>query len=180
MLSASQPAERLKRLDGEAAGEAVLQHLLESCPVLRPVLDGAIRDQPWLAAGPIRPGLRPCYREGVFVVGNAAGEAHPVVAEGISMAIQSACLLTQRLIAAREALPDRRVADQVGRLYQADWRRSFAPRIRAAAAIAHWAMRPRLVVATIPFLRHWPGLLTWGARLSGKARLVIRDPVPTL
>ena len=169
--------ERLQRVEGEPAGETVLQHILDSCPVLRPVLDKAIRDEPWLSAGPIRPGLRRCYRDGIFVVGNAAGEAHPVVAEGISMAVQSAWLLTQRLIAARTQLHERRVADEVGRLYEAEWRRCFAPRIRAAAAVAHWAMRPNLVNATIPFLRRWPGLLTWGARLSGKARLVIHEAI---
>ena len=169
--------ERLQRVEGEPAGETVLQHILDSCPVLRPVLNKAIRDEPWLSAGPIRPGLRRCYRDGIFVVGNAAGEAHPVVAEGISMAVQSAWLLTQRLIAARTQLHERRVADEVGRLYEAEWRRCFAPRIRAAAAVAHWAMRPNLVNATIPFLRRWPGLLTWGARLSGKARLVIHEAI---
>ena len=169
--------ERLQRVEGEPAGETVLQHILDSCPVLRPVLNQAIRDEPWLSAGPIRPGLRRCYRDGIFVVGNAAGEAHPVVAEGISMAVQSAWLLTQRLIAARTQLHERRVADEVGRLYEAEWRRCFAPRIRAAAAVAHWAMRPNLVNATIPFLRRWPGLLTWGARLSGKARLVIHEAI---
>ena len=165
--------ERLNRSHGEAAGETVLQHILESCPVLRPVLDKAIRQGAWLSAGPIRPGLRPCYRDGVFVVGNAAGEAHPVVAEGISMAMQSAWLLTQRLIAVRPQWQDSRLADQVGAAYQIDWRQAFAPRIRAAAAVAHWAMHSRLVAATIPFIRAWPGLLTWGARLSGKARVVI-------
>ena len=170
--------ERLQRADGETAGEAVLQHILDSCPVLRPVLDQAIRDEPWLSAGPIRPGLRPCYRDGLFVVGNAAGEAHPVVAEGISMAVQSAWLLTRRLIAARTQLHERRVADEVGRLYQTEWRRCFAPRIRAAAVVAHWAMRPKLVAATIPFMRRWPSLLTWGARLSGKTRLVIHEELP--
>ena len=170
--------ERLTRADGESAGESVLQHILDSCPVLRPVLDKAIRDERWLSAGPIRPGLRPCYRDGLFVVGNAAGEAHPVVAEGISMAMQSAWLLTRRLIGVRTQLHERRVADEIGRLYQADWRRAFAPRIRAAAAVAHWAMRPTLVAATIPFVRRWPSLLTWGARLSGKAQLVMDDAVP--
>ena len=169
--------ERLQRVDGEPAGETVLQYILDSCPVLRPVLDQAIRDEPWLSAGPIHPGLRRCYRDGIFVVGNAAGEAHPVVAEGISMAVQSAWLLTQRLNAARTQLHERRIADEIGRLYEAEWRRCFAPRIRAAAAVAHWAMRPKLVAATIPFMRLWPGLLTWGARLSGKARLVIHEVV---
>jgi flavin-dependent dehydrogenase len=170
--------ERLQRADGETAGEAVLRHILISCPAVRPVLDKAIRDEPWLSSGPIHPGLRPCYRDGIFVVGNAAGEAHPVVAEGISMAVQSACLLTRRLITARMKLHERHVAENVGRQYQAEWRRCFAPRIRAAAAVAHWAMHPQWVAATVPLLRRCPRLLTWGARLSGKARLVIDETAP--
>lgn len=160
---------------GDAAGEAVLRHILASCPVLLPVLATAIREESWLSAGPIRPGLRPCARKGMFIVGNAAGEAHPVVAEGISMALQSAWLLTQRLIPVREQLCSAERREQIGRAYQADWRRAFAPRIRAAAAVAHWAMRPRLVAATVPFIRLWPSLLTWGARLSGKDRLVAQE-----
>jgi pimeloyl-ACP methyl ester carboxylesterase len=43
----------------------------------------------------------------------------------------------------------------------------------AAAAVANWAQRPGLVAATLPFLRQFPSLLTWGARLSGKARVVV-------
>ncbi len=165
--------EQLHRGEGDTAGEAVLKHLFESCPIVRSVLDGATRERAWLSAGPIHPGLRSCYRDGIYVVGNAAGEAHPVVAEGISMAIQSAWILARRLIASRTQLREQKGAEEVGRLYQAEWRRSFAPRIRAASAIAHWATRPKLVAATVPFLKCWPSLLTWGARLSGKARLVV-------
>lgn len=166
--------ERLPRIGCDQAGDAVFQYVLDACRMLGPIFDGAVREQPWLSAGPIHPGLRPCYRDGIFVVGNAAGEAHPVVAEGISMAVQSAFLLTRRLIPLRWQLRARPVADEVGRSYQMEWRRCFAPRIRAAAAIAHWAMRPCLVRATIPLLRRWPGCLTWGAKMSGKVRLVVR------
>ena len=159
--------EMLSRQEGQSAGDAVLAHILESCPVLRPVLEGAELADSWLSAGPIRPGIRRCYAGGVFVAGNAAGEAHPVVAEGISMALQSAWLLTDRLIADSD---ERTVA----RNYARAWRQSFAPRIRAAAAIAHWAMCPRLVAATLPFLQTWPKLLTFGAWLSGKSKLVVQ------
>ena len=48
---------------------------------------------PWLASGPLRPGIRLGQGDGVFRVGNAAGEAHPIVGEGISMALQSAFVL---------------------------------------------------------------------------------------
>ena len=142
-------------------------HILESCPALRPVLESASLAGPWLSAGPIRPGIRHCYADGVFVVGNAAGEAHPAVAEGISMAMQSAWLLVDRLIASKDE-------QSAAREYNRDWRRSFAPRIRAAAAIAHWTMRPRLVAATLPLFQASPKLLTFGAWLSGKSKLVVQ------
>ncbi|MCE9526275.1 MAG: FAD-dependent monooxygenase [Planctomycetales bacterium] len=159
--------ERLARQEGQSAGDTVLSHIFESCPALRPVLESATLAGPWLSAGPIRPGIRRCYADGVFIVGNAAGEAHPVVAEGISMAMQSAWLLAESL----SATSDERT---VARNYTRAWRRSFAPRIRAAAAIAHWAMQPRLVAATLPFLQTWPKLLTLGAWLSGKSKLVVQ------
>jgi menaquinone-9 beta-reductase len=159
--------ELLNREERQSAGDAVLSHILESCPALRPVLEGATLTDSWLSAGPIRPGIRRCYADGMFIVGNAAGEAHPVVAEGISMAMQSAWLLTDRLNAASDER-------SVTRDYARAWRQGFAPRLRAAAVIAHWAMRPRLVTATLPFLQSWPKLLTFGAWLSGKSKLVVQ------
>ena len=171
--------ENLRRGQGQPAGGIVLAHILNSCPVLRPVLEEAALNGPWLSAGPIQPGFRQCYDRGVFVVGNAAGEAHPVVAEGISMAMQSAWLLAERLIPRRGEMHQEDARAAVARDYSRVWRRNFAPRIRAAAVVAHWAMRPGLVAATLPALRTWPQLLTFGARLSGKSKLVVQaSPVP--
>src|SRR6185369_11975404 len=149
------------------AGEAALDHVLRSCPALRAILAGAERDGPWLSAGPIRPGIRPRYRRGVFAVGNAAGEAHPVVAEGISMALQSARLLSRCLIPLGGDLGREAARRAAARAYSASWRRAFAPRIRAAALVAHWAMRRRPVAAALPLLSRFPELLTVGARFSG-------------
>jgi flavin-dependent dehydrogenase len=167
--------DRLVRPSGVSAGEAVLSHILKSCGVLRPVLHGAQLDGSWLSAGVIQPGIRPRYRDGIFVVGNAAGEAHPVVAEGISMAMQSAWLLAERLKLRRHDVNRAGVRDQIARSYSAAWRRAFAPRIFAAAAIAQWASRPRLVRATGPLLGAFPSLVTFGAKLSGKSCIVVRN-----
>jgi flavin-dependent dehydrogenase len=114
----------------------------------------------------------------VFVVGNAAGEAHPVVAEGISMAMQSAWLLAEQLTAdgGRARLHrarDEAGLDRAGRDYGSQWRHAFAGRIRAAAAVAHWAMCPMAVRAALPLVRRRPSLLTWGARRCGKARVLL-------
>jgi flavin-dependent dehydrogenase len=168
--------DRLARLQrGGSAGEAVLGHILESCRAAREVLADARIDGPWLAAGPIRPGVRLHLQQGIFPIGNLAGEAHPVVAEGISMAMQSAWLLVSRLQAWRAQGGDRTHLRQVGAAYGSAWRHMFAPRVYAAALIAHWAMRPRLVASAAPLLRGFPALLNWGARLSGKARSVVRS-----
>ena len=164
--------DRLPRAGGTPAGEAVLGHIMGTNDMVRQVLEGAALQGSWLAAGPIRPGIRRRYQDGIFVIGNAAGEAHPVVAEGISMAMQSAWLIAERLLPWRGYLHDKAALEAIGRDYSAAWRRAFATRIHAAAAIAHWAAQPRLVRAALPLLRIYPRLLTLGAEISGKAKLV--------
>jgi flavin-dependent dehydrogenase len=158
--------------ESHAAG-AVLHHIRNSCAGVRDALDGAAVDQAWLSAGPIRPGLRPRHRDGIFLAGNCAGEAHPIVAEGISMAMQSAALLCRRLIAAPHgALVGRSIA-AIGRDYAKEWKKVFAPRIYAAALFSRLAMSPAAAALLLPLLKHSPRLLTIGAHLSGKANQVI-------
>lgn len=153
---------------GLGAGDAVLAHAAACARGLREALEGARRAGPWLAAGPIRPGARARSRGGIFAVGNAAGEAHPLVAEGIGMAIQSAWLLAQRLGEGR--VLDGGALAAIGRAYERDWRRHFAPRVRAASlfalATAHAAGTSAALVARAP------ALLAWGARWSGKSATV--------
>ncbi len=166
--------ESLDRRDGESAGDAVIAYIRTTSPAINEFLiPSAIVEGRWLSAGPIRPGIRPPYVDGVYRVGNAAGEAHPAVAEGISMAMQSSALLVERLVAARDRIDDRQVRDEIAEDYRRVWRASFAPRIRAAAAVAHWAMSPSAVGASLPIFRRLPKMLTWGARWSGKATEVV-------
>ena len=156
------------------AAHAALEHVVASCRGVRAALQDAEIEDAWLSVGPIRPGIRQPYRgEGAFAIGNVAGEAHPILGEGISMAIQSAWLLTDRLIKWPDVLRNRDVLDRVGRDYAQAWRRSFAPRIRLASAFAHLAMRPGASIALLPLLRRWPGLITAGARAGGKVRQVV-------
>jgi len=110
---------RLRRSSGHPAGDAVLEHVFEWCPALWPILSAAKREGPWLSAGPIRPGIRPSFSRGIFLVGNAAGEAHPVVAEGISMAMQGAWLLAQRLIPRKREMGSPAARREVGTDYAA-------------------------------------------------------------
>jgi flavin-dependent dehydrogenase len=175
-LSCCVRRDQLARLrqPGKTAGEVVLEHIASSCLGVRRALAGARREGEWLSAGPIRPGVRLPSRLGLFAVGNAAGEAHPVVAEGISMALQAAWLLAERLTAWRRAGAARPQLRALGAGYAAAWRRAFGPRLRASSVLAHWAMRPAAVASLLPLLRSFPTLLTWGARLSGKATTVVR------
>jgi len=162
---------------GASAGAAVEELLRRSCGGVRRALDGAERVGTWLSVGPIRPGRRPLWTErGGFAVGNAAGEAHPILGEGISMAMQGAFLLCARLEQHRDELLSGARQDGVARLYERDWRRAFGARIRWAAVFAALAMRPA-ARALLPALRAWPALLTAGAMVGGKTRAV---PVASL
>ncbi|MBL8908220.1 MAG: FAD-dependent monooxygenase, partial [Rhizobiales bacterium] len=147
------------------AGEAVIAHAMQSCRAVARALAQAELQGRVLSAGPIRPGFRACYRDGIFAIGNSAGEAHPIIAEGIGMAMQSAWLLCRRLIAESGAAPDMAA---IGAAYRRDWHRHFALRIHTAAVLANLALRPSLHGLPRLLLRRAPRLLSLCARLSGK------------
>lgn len=152
---------RAREIHGGRAGEAVLAHIAATTKGAAMALDGAMLDGPVLAAGPIRPGIRPAYRDGVFFCGNRAGEAHPIIAEGISMAIQGAALLARHLM--RDA-----PADAIGLDYARAWKKRFAPRIRAASVFAHIALNDGARAMATGLVRRLPQLLSLGAHLAGK------------
>jgi hypothetical protein len=87
------------------------------------------------------------------------------------MAMQSAWLLARHLIAGQEDLTGRALAG-IGRNYQREWMAWFATRIRAASVFAHVAMRPNAAVL-LPIVERFPGILTFGAQLSGKAKQMV-------
>lgn len=157
------------RPTGAAAGESLLAHLLERSDALGRALRGAQREGSWLGAGPLRPGARSLYRDGIFAIGNAAGEAHPIVGEGIAMAMRSAALLCEPLSAALKSTYSPRA---VARAYRLAWWRAFGARLHASLLFGRLAMRPRL---TEGFLRSAPGLLTAAAALSGKASNLLQS-----
>src|SRR5258706_6386259 len=160
------------RRPGERAADALLASVLASNRGMREALDGATPESSWLSAGPIRPAIRRFERDGVFAIGNAAGEAHPIVAEGISMAIQSAFLLCERLL--------ERGADStqaIAREYEAQWRGNFAARVHAAALFARVLMNPVAGRAAVGILERLPAVLTAGAHWGGKDRALRRPPL---
>ena len=171
-------ADRLQDLrtaqPGDRAGDVFEAMLRRECGGVAAALEGATRAGAWLASGPLRPGVRLGSGDGVFRIGNAAGEAHPIVGEGISMALQSSFVLAALIGPKRAGLVGTATAVEAQRRalaeYEALWRRRFARRLRVAAAFAHVAMRPALARAAWPLVRRWPRVLTEGARLSDKTR----------
>ena len=156
----------------QTAGDAFEGYLRAHTGALRQVLQGAKREGPWLGIGPIQPGIRePWHRaDGRFMIGNAAAEAHPIIGEGISMAMQSARLLCARLIAAGPRSASADTLQRVGIDYASAWRQAFAPRLRVAATLAHLAMRPWLAPIVWPLIVQAPRLMTALARAAGKTR----------
>ncbi len=161
---------------GLRAGEVAEALLARECAGVHAALQGARREGPWLASGPLDPGVRLDAGDGLLRIGNAAGEAHPIVGEGMSMAMQSAWLLCARLLedGARAAPPDAAWQHALARRYAADWQRHFSTRLRLAAAFAHLAMRP-VAAPLMALLRHAPAVLTLGAEWAGKTRCAV-DP----
>jgi flavin-dependent dehydrogenase len=165
------------------AGEAVEALLRHDCRGVREALASASRVGPWLAAGPLRPGvrLRAAAGGGAFLIGNAAAEVHPIIGEGISMALQSAWLLCQELAGSADAFRCDALGETqrclIQHRYAARWRAHFARRLHLAACFAHAAMRPGLAAPLLPLLRRAPALLGLAARASGKTRAAVA-PAP--
>ena len=154
-----------KQWPGRKAGDSLLAHINATNDGVAQALHNAEMDGSWLSAGPLRTGIRGFGHDGIFAIGNAAAEAHPIVAEGISMAIQSAYLLCQQLLTQPGTWDSMAVAR---RNYERAWRRNFSRRLHVAAVLAHLFMRPLGARAAMLALQQLPDLLTVGARWSGK------------
>lgn len=151
---------------GLRVGDMIEAMLKRECGGVNAALHGATREGSWIAVGPLNPGIRLRVDDNLFRIGNAAGEAHPIIGEGMSMALQSAWLLCVHLLNAKKN--DKAWQREVGRRYATQWRQQFVPRMRLAAMFAHMAMRPASAASLMALASIWPGLLTLGARLGGK------------
>lgn len=160
---------------GMRVGDIVEAMLKRECSGVKVALQNAVREGSWLGAGPIDPGIKLRSDDELFRIGNAAGEAHPIIGEGMSMALQSAWLLCAHLVAAKSSSMRRNVTWQrgVSSSYAAEWRQHFAPRLRFAASFAHIAMRPAPAISLLALLRLWPSMLTLGAKLGGKVHCAV-------
>lgn len=133
------------RQPGVPAGESVFLHALRASTELKRSFEKANPEGAWLASGPLRPGIRAPWRDGVFAVGNVAGEVHPIVGQGISLAIASAALVSRTL--------------DTPAVYERECRKLYSRALWPSALIVRLA---RYAAA--------PWLLTLGARLATPAR----------
>lgn len=168
-----------------AAGESIETLLRREGRGVRDALQSASRVGPWLAAGPIQPGIRVgSGSDNGFLIGNAAGEVHPIIGEGISMALQSAWLLCEELAGCADAFRGDTRGElrrrEIQHRYASRWRAYFARRMRLAACFAHAAMHPGVAAPLLPLLRRAPALLGIAAWASGKTRSAITLPSAAL
>ncbi len=158
-----------KRLAGDSAGAAVEAFLRTSCRGVAAALHGAQLESDWQAVGPLRPGFHVESANGMIPVGNAAVEAHPLIGEGICIALQSAALLAARL-GPRPARVDERFTRRVRESYHQASRAAFARRLNLARVYSQIAMRLPIATMMARVMQQWPRTLTLAARLAGKAR----------
>ena len=161
------------RHSGQRAGLAVAALLQRSCPGLAEALTSSQQEMAWLSVGPIRPGIRVDRGGGIIRVGNAAGEAHPLIGEGINMALQSAKLAAAHVSRLAPTTMTASKWQAANRAYAAEWRMAFRFRLRYASLYAHLAMRPALANPLAWLLQAQPSLMTHAASWAGKARGVV-------
>jgi 2-polyprenyl-6-methoxyphenol hydroxylase-like FAD-dependent oxidoreductase len=159
------------RYPATSAGASVQAMLQGQCLGVHQALHRAERVGPWLAAGPLVTGMHLSPMDSVLRIGNAAGEAHPLIGEGMAMALQSAWLLSQTLEAARTraSASTRAWQSPVAGDYAAQWVRHLRPRLRTASVFAHLAMHRVAAPSLLALLQARPTLLTRSARWAGKA-----------
>jgi 2-polyprenyl-6-methoxyphenol hydroxylase-like FAD-dependent oxidoreductase len=157
------------RLGGGSAGEVIETYLRSSCAGVAAALRDAHRQETWHAIGPLRTGFHLESPRGIFRIGNAAAEAHPLIGEGICMALQSAAILAQLCADLPRDFQVNHIVD-AQRTYNTLSRKEFSPRLRLAQLYARVAMRPSLAAAAAVLMKSWPRALTAGAQFAGKAR----------
>ena len=150
----------------DSVGAALMAHVSRSNRGFREALGAARLDGEWRGAGPIKPGVRTLAGNGVFAAGNAAGEAHPMIAEGISMAMQGGWLAAHHVQQSLGAAKP----EHCERAYARAWRANFLLRLRAAGLFA--GIGGHAAPAMAAALRVAPRTLTLGALFSGKAHSV--------
>ncbi len=156
---------RRRLLADYPSGDALMEYLFRGQSAWAKMFRGAQRLDRWNACGPARPGRGVAYHEGAFRVGNAAGEVHPLIGEGVTLALRSAALVAELLprgLAAGDSWAE------MGRNYTVAWRREFRRRLYASNLFSSVLVHPTWGAFSGGLLRRFPRLLNAAVRYSGK------------
>ena len=167
--------EARAQMPGRSAGDVVEVWLRNSCRGVDAALRSARREESWYAVGPLRIGFRTDGPAGIPRIGNAAAEAHPLIGEGICMALQSAAILA-KLFPFPFGRRDAAGIIAMQRRHTMLCRRAMARRMHVAQLYAYLAMRPYSATTSALLMKNWPCILTVGARWAGKARHGMSEP----
>ena len=144
----------------------LLAYLFKFNPGLKRIMRRAKRESAWFACGPMRPGVRRLYANGLFYSGNAAGEVHALVGEGMTLALRSGRLLAGEFLAGMAA---GKGDAEIAKNYQSAWRTEFTGRLDAGNLFSNLLMRPMAGNIAADAFNCFPELLHAAVRFSGKA-----------
>jgi flavin-dependent dehydrogenase len=145
--------------------DSLLAYLFRRNAPLLGMIRHARRIDRWHACGPLVPGVRRIFSDGCFFTGNAAGEVHALIGEGITLALRSARLLSDKLV---HGLRAGEGFEDIGLAYEAAWRCEFYRRWRAGNLFSELLMRPLLGEVAAAVLEAFPELMTLAVHYSGK------------
>lgn len=158
------------------AADAAFAYLNTACPATGVLLATGKQRGAWLGATPLRPGMRMHLASGrVFAVGDAVGAAHPMLGDGLDMAIESALLLARMLIAAGRGDLRQRSLRLLHGAYLNAWRARFAARVQHAGWAAQLAARPALMRPVVALAAQFPALFSATARIAARRALPAPD-----
>ena len=132
-------------------------------------LSQARRTEDFLACGPMEPGVRQVYADGRFFVGNAAGEVHALIGEGITLALCAGQLLGSVMSDYRNAPPAAENLAILGDIYRRRWLGQFGSRLHAGNVFSRVLMQPLLSAMATSYLQAFPDVLDRCIGWSGKS-----------
>jgi 2-polyprenyl-6-methoxyphenol hydroxylase-like FAD-dependent oxidoreductase len=154
--------DRLRAFKGNV--EALFDAITSENPVLASRLARAQRLGPWLASPLPRFAVRKSWPARVIPVGNAAAALEPIGGEGMGLAMRSAELAAEALIASGGSW-DAGTARTLAQEYDSLW----CVRRAACRAAAVSMSSPRFAAAIMPLLNAAPACVTGAMRLMGKS-----------
>ena len=133
----------------------------------------------FLACGPMVPGVRQVYTDGRFFVGNAAGEVHALIGEGLTLALGAGQLLGRVIGEHRAALAGGEDLAVIGEAYRDRWLDQFGSRLRWGNVFSQVLMRTLLSALATAYLHAFPDIFSMCIRWSGKQAGISRPKPQT-